>query len=196
MVADPTLAEPLEDRGLLRVLEPESFIDDTMTARLVDVMESLLTAGSFDDLEKVERYAELSMSRMGFGALHELAERIARELEQRGLATRTEDGVSIPMHPAVRSVYLVVLAQLAREAGARRGLDLHPVTSGCNATEAFKALLNLGAMPSRGQVVAFDLEVVAVDLESVPLDETRTSGVSTARLTGGTCSIYASSRWT
>lgn len=171
LVADPTLAAPLVDQGLLRVLEAESFVDDAMASRLIDVMESLLTEGAFDDLAEVERYAELSMSRMGFGALHELAERIASNLEQRGLATRTEDGFSIPMHPAVRSVYLVVLAQLAREAGARRDLDIHPVTNGRGATDAFAALLNLGPMPSRGHVVAFDLDVVSVDLESVPLDE-------------------------
>jgi hypothetical protein len=31
--------------------------------------------------------------------------------------------------------------------------------------------LSLGAMPSAGHVVAFDLEAVSLDLESVPLDE-------------------------
>jgi hypothetical protein len=47
-------------------------------------------------------------------------------LADRGLATETQDGVSIPMHPLVRSVYLIVLAQLSREVGQRAGLDLHP----------------------------------------------------------------------
>lgn len=31
--------------------------------------------------------------------------------------------------------------------------------------------MQLDALPSRGQVVSFDLEVVSVDLESVPLDD-------------------------
>ena len=30
-LADPTLAEPLEDRNLLRILEPEWFVDDIAT---------------------------------------------------------------------------------------------------------------------------------------------------------------------
>ena len=49
--------------------------------------------------------------------------------------------------------------------------DLHPVTNGRGATEAFEQLADLAPMPSRGQLVSLDLEVVSVDLDSVPLDE-------------------------
>ena len=171
LVADPTLAEPLEDRGLLRVLEPASFVDAEMAAQLADVMLALLAEGAFDDLDDAGRRAELSMSRMGHSVSHEIFEEMLQAFEARGLATRTQDGVSIPLHHLVRGAYLVVLAQLARETGARRELDLHPVTNGRGATEAFRALMELGPMPSRGHVVAFDLEVVGVDLTTVPLDE-------------------------
>ena len=171
IVADPTLAEPLEDRGLLRVLEPASFVDAETAGQLSDVMEALLAEGAFDDLADAGYRAELSMSRMGDAVSHEVFVEMLQAFEARGLAARTQDGVSIPLHPLVRSAYLVVLAQLARESGARRELDLHPVTNGRGATDAFRALMELGPMPSRGQVVAFDLEVVGVDLSSVPLDD-------------------------
>jgi hypothetical protein len=171
IVADPALAEPLEDRALLRVLAPETFVDHETTTQLTDVMEALLDGGAFDDLSDVGGLAELSMSRMGFSALREVADRVNVRLRERGLAQESADGVSIAMHPHVRGTYLLVLALLARATGARHGLDLHPVTNGRRHVGALRRLLELEPMPSRGQVVAFDLEVVAPNLEDVPLDE-------------------------
>jgi hypothetical protein len=171
VVADPTLAGPLEERGLLRVLEPEVFVDEETATELTAVVEALIHEGAFDELPKAGGYAELSMSRMGLNVLHTVTQRVLDELSARGLAVPTQDGVSIPMHPRIRSIYLVLLAQLARQAGVRSELDLHPVTNGRGATEAFEQLADLAPMPSRGQLVALDLEVVTVDLESVPLEE-------------------------
>lgn len=170
-VADPSLAEPLEDQGLLRILEPEWFVDEATTTRLAEVVESLVNSGAFDGLAEGERFAELSMSRMGYRGLRDVAHGLYVELERRGLASETKDGVSVPMHPAVRGVYLVVLAQLAREAGVRHHLDLHPVTNGRGAAAAFERFLALEPMPSRGQVVSLDLEVVSIDLDDVPLND-------------------------
>jgi hypothetical protein len=167
VVADPTLAEPLEDRGLLRVLEPETFIDEEIATELTEAVETLIRDGAFDELSQAGGFAELSMSRMGFGVLEPVARRVLDQLSVRGLAMPTQDGVSIPMNRRIRSIYLVLLAQLARQAGARNGLDLH----GRGATEAFEQLADLAPMPSRGQLVSLDLEVVSVDLDSVPLDE-------------------------
>jgi len=66
IVAAPSLAEPLADRSLLRVLRPETFVDDeTATTQSTDVMEALLEGGVFDDLSDPGGLAELSMSRMG-----------------------------------------------------------------------------------------------------------------------------------
>lgn len=171
VVADPTLAGPLENRGLLRVLEPETFVDDVTATHLTEVIEALVDSGAFADLPSGIRFAELSMSRTGNGTLRAVAEKIGEKLRERGLATSTEDGVSIPMHPAVRCAYLLVLAQLARETGARQGIDLHPVTNGRGAVEALHGLLELEPMPSRGQVVDVDLQVVGVDLDVIPLDD-------------------------
>jgi hypothetical protein len=170
-MADPSLVEPLEDRRLLRVLEPETFVDEELTKQLTDVVLALVQEGAFDSAPPAEGFAELSMSRMGYGAIEEMAHGVYLELRKRGLATETADGVSIPMHPRVRNTYLVLIAQLAREAGARHGLDLHPATNNPGATTSFQSFLALEPMPSRGHVVSFDLDVVTVDLEPVPLDE-------------------------
>ena len=169
--ADPTLAEPLEDRGLLLILQPESFVDEMTTARLTEIISTLVDEGAFDDLPDMGPLAQLSMSRMGYGAVARMAQDVYAELERRGLASGSEDGVSIPMHPAVRGVYLAVLAQLAREAGARQGLDLHPTTNGRGAIRAFRGFMDLAPMPSRGNVVAFDTQQVSIDLDDIPLDE-------------------------
>jgi hypothetical protein len=151
VVADPTLAGPLEERGLLRILQPEVFVDGETATELTAVVEALIHEGAFEELSKAGDFAELSMSRMGFGVLEPVARRVLDELSARGLAMPTQDGVSIPMHPRIRSIYLVLLAQLARQAGARSELDLHPVTNGRGATEAFEHLADLAPMPSRGQ---------------------------------------------
>lgn len=171
IVADPTLAGPIEDLGLLRVLRPETFVDEEMAARVTGVVEHLLDAGAFDALPESDSFAELSMSRMGFSTLRDLAEEVHHKLLVRGLAKESEDGLSVPLHPGLRSAYLVILAQLARETGQRHGLDLHPITNGRGAESSFLRLLELEPMPSRGHVVGFDLQTVGVDLDGIPLEE-------------------------
>jgi hypothetical protein len=169
--ADPSLVEPLEDKGLLRILHPEWFVDTELTERMTETLVDLITGGAFDHLPADESFAELSMSRMGYGAAEDLARMVYDELEKRGLARPTEDGVSIPMHWRIRAVYLLLLAQLAREAGRRHGFDLHPATNTDGASEVLGSFFNLKPMPSRGQVVSFDLETVSIDLDAVPLDD-------------------------
>lgn len=167
----PDAGGPIEEMGLLRVIEPGSFVDEATAAQLAEVIEALVEGGAFDGLGEVNGLAELSMSRMGMASLRAVAESVNAKLLERGLAKATEDGVSVPMHPLVRSAYLLVLAQLARETGARHGLDLHPVTNGRGTGTGFRRLLEADVMPSRGQVVDFDLEVVSVDLELIPLED-------------------------
>jgi hypothetical protein len=169
--ADPSLVEPLEDKGLLRILHPEWFVDAELTERMTATVVDLIAGGAFDDLPPDEPFAELSMSRMGYGAAEGLAQMVYEELEKRGLARRSEDGVSIPMHRRIRSVYLLLLTQLAREAGQRQGLDLHPATNTDGAADVLASFFNLKPMPSRGHVVSFDLETVSIDLDLVPLDD-------------------------
>ncbi len=66
--ADPTLAGPLEDKGLLRILQPEWFLDERTTEKLTEIVTALIESGAFDDLQAGSVLAELSMSRMSGAA--------------------------------------------------------------------------------------------------------------------------------
>ena len=158
-VADPTLAEPLEDRGLLRVLEPNDWIDEEIAGKLAEVVVELLTNGAFNDLPKVDSFAELSQSRMGYGADVKLAGFLVDELKERGLARPSEDGVSIPLHPDVRTTILVVLAQLSRVVGKKREMAIHPVTNMPRAATDLVRTLSRESMPSRDKVIKLDLNL-------------------------------------
>jgi hypothetical protein len=168
---DPVMAEPLQDRGLLHILEPETFIDQASTERLTEILVDLITSGAFDQLESSPRFHELSYSRLGSTADAGLAKMILNELQERGLARASEDGVSIPMHPLVRSTVLVLLAQILREPGQRRGLALQPVTDRQDVIKGLMTTLRLPQLPSAGRMIALDREQVSLNLASVPLDE-------------------------
>ena len=170
-VADPVLAEPLEDQGLLEVLEPNRWVDEEMAKSLAETVSGLLATSVFDDLPKEVHFRELSQSRMGYGADVDLAESLVSELQAKGLARPSEDGVSIPLHPAVRTTILVILAQLARSAGNRLNLSVHPTTYAEQALHDLIDTLSKERMPSRDGVIAFDLEPVSFNMDSVPLDE-------------------------
>jgi hypothetical protein len=170
--ADPILAAPLQEKGLLRILEPETFVDQEMTEALIAAVTELVTEGAFDNLARPEYgYAELSRSRMGWNADIELSEMITEELIARDLARPSEDGVSVPLHPVVRTTFLVLLSQLARDAGRRAGLSLHPATTNLGAIEDLIRVLSLRGSPSKGHVVALDMEAVGLNLATVPLDD-------------------------
>ena len=169
--ADPTLVEPLEDRGLLRVLEPNDWIDEKMANQLAEIIVELLTNGTFDDLPKEKYFHELSQSRLGYGADVGLAEFLVDELKARHLARPSEDGVSIPLHPTVRTTILVILGQLSRATGRSRGFAIHPTTNDPHAINDLIATLSRDRMPSCNKVITIDVEPVSLNMDSVPLDE-------------------------
>ena len=170
-VADPVLAEPLEDQGLLEVLEPNKWIDAELAKCLAEAVSGLLANGAFADLDKEVYFHELSQSRIGYGADVDLAGSLISELQSEGLAKPSEDGASIPLHPTVRTTILVILAQLARAAGNKQNLSVHPATGRFEALRDLVGTLSGERMPSRDCVIAFDLEPVSFDMASVPLDE-------------------------
>ena len=170
-VADPSLAAPLEDQGLLRVIDPQEWIDREMAEKLAEVIVDLLADGVFDGLSESSHFAELSQSRIGYGADIELAQFLVEELRTRGLARPSEDGVSIPLHPVVRTTILVILGQLSRGVGERRGLALHPATNSPSAVSDLVQTLSRESMPSCDSVVKLDLEPVSLDLSLIPLDD-------------------------
>ena len=169
--ADPSMAIPLEERGLLRILEPNTWVTGDLALKLAEVMVELLTSGAFDNLPDRQYFAELSQSRIGYGADVELADMLVEELEARGLARPSEDGVSIPLHPDVRSTILVLLGQLARLASVDEDVVMNPATKHRPAVEDLVRLLLREPLPSAQNVVSLDLEPVAFDLDPVPLDD-------------------------
>ena len=169
--SDPSVAEPLEDLGLLEVLEPNTWIDEEMAKTLARVVSELLATGAFDDLSKEQRFRELSQSRIGYGVNLDIAQSLVSELQAKGLAKPSEDRVSIPLHPTVRTTILVILAQLARSAGSRQNQSIHPATNDFHAIGDLIEILSRDRMPSRESVIAFDLEPVSFNLDQVPIDE-------------------------
>lgn len=169
--ADPTLVDPLEERGLLRVLEPKEWIDEETTQKLAEIVVELITNGAFEYITKADYFTELSQSRIGYGADAELAGFLVDELQSRGLARPSEDGVSIPLHPDVRTTILVILAQLSRLNGKKHGMTVHPATNERQAIMDLVKTLSRESMPSRDKVIKLDLEPVTFDLTSIPLDD-------------------------
>lgn len=171
LFSDPVLAQPLDDQGLLHRLSPESLIDEETSDALTDLLDGLIEQGAFDDLEQNTAFAELSYSRLGGHAHANLTDLVLERLRERGLARPTEDGVSIPLHPTVRSFVLVVLPQLLRAPAEAAGYALQPATAKPRTLQALNDTLNIGGLPTAGHVVAADLQQVAMDLSSIPLDE-------------------------
>ena len=169
---DPVLAGPLRDRGLLHYLVADEAVDKQATEQLATAIANFIASGAFDSLARDgTAFHEISMSRMGYYGDRGLAQMLFEELESQGLARKSKDGVSIPLHPAVRYVILVLLAQILRPRGPSMGLDLSPATDQFRIVRALTEFLDLPEAPSAGRVVAFDLQTVSVDLSSVPLDE-------------------------
>ncbi len=169
---EPEMVDPLLDRGLLHILEPEKVVDKRVTECLAEALTDIIASGALDSLENENtRFHELSYSRLGGVGDVELARMIVDELKARGLARDTEDGVSVPLHPMIHSLVLVLLAQVLVPHGERFGLALNPATDQHRVAEALREFLSLPAMPSAGNVVATDLETVGVDLGAVPIDE-------------------------
>ena len=168
----PEMAEPLRSAGLLHFLEPEEVVDKPATEKLAAALTDIIASGALDSLGKEHtRFHELSYSRLGSVGDAGLTRMILDELKALGLARDTEDGVSVPLHPMVHSLVLVLLAQILVPHGRRFDLALEPATDQARLAEALTEFLSLPVMPSAGNVVATDLETVGVDLDSVPLDE-------------------------
>ena len=136
--ADPTLAKPLEDRGLLQVLNPNDWVDGEVAGKLAEVVTELLTNGTFDDLPKTDYFAELSAVPNRLWCRREVGWFFGRGASSERTCRRpSEDGVSIPLHPDVRTTILVLLAQLSRVAGRKRKMKIHPVTNAPQAVGGF-----------------------------------------------------------
>ena len=77
------------------------------------------------------------------------------------------------MHRIVRTLILVLLAQILRSKGDDMGLTLSPATDQRMLVDALnEIILNPDASsPSIGDIVSFDMGMVGVDLRSVPMEK-------------------------
>jgi hypothetical protein len=169
---DPAIVSGLRQHDLLHVIEPEVAVDKSATENLALALTDIITSGALDGLTKDgSAFHEISMSRLGWAGDSGLAEMITGELTARGLARASEDGVSIPLHPKVRYLVLVLLSQILRPYGAKLGAELSPATDQPRLVDTLEELLSIDASASEGSVVSFDMNAVGVDVSSVPLDE-------------------------
>jgi hypothetical protein len=170
--ADPAIVTGLRQHDLLTIIEPELAVDSVATQKLATSMTDVIVSGALDRLAKEQTaFRELSMSRLGYYGDEGLADMIFKELKARGLAKDSEDGKSIPMHPMVRSLVLVLLSQILRPYGDTIDADLSPATDMGSMVEALSELLAIRREPSSGTVIEFDLNTVTVDLGAIPIDE-------------------------
>ena len=162
----------LREQGLLEIIEPEDAVDKSATEQLAMEMANIIASGVLDELaEEATAFHALSMSRLGLYGDEGLYEMIFDELKERGLATDSKDGVSVPLHPMVRSLVLVLLSQILRPHGKTIHATLSPATDRARLVSALSELLSQRMDTTVGGVVEFDLNTVTVDLAAVPFDE-------------------------
>lgn len=170
--ADPAIVAGLKQHDLLHVIEPEVAVNKEATQRLAAALTDIIASGALDNLaQESTAFHELSISRLGYMGDYELAQMVFEELKKRRLARESEDKVSIPMHPKVRSLVLVLLAQILRPYGRELNAELSPATDRPQLVSALSELFTATTAPSMGEIVAFDLDTVGVDLGPVPMDE-------------------------
>lgn len=169
---DPSTVTALETEGLLEIIEPEHAVGQEETRQLANAMRGILDSGVLDDL-KTEGTAlhTISMSRLGYYGDENVYKTLLKELKDRKLAKDSEDGVSIPMQPVVRSAILVLLSQILRPYGNNIRANLNPATDSLVLVNALTEFLSLKKAPSSAHVVQFDLNTVSVDLSAIPYDE-------------------------
>lgn len=169
---DPAIVTGLKQHNLLHIIEPEKAVDKTAAKKLAAAMSDVVASGVLDHLAKEKTaFHELSMSRLGYMGDENLAKALFEELKKRGLAKDTEDSVSIPLHPTIRSLVLVLLSQILRPHGVEIGAELCPATDVPRLVDALVELLSIKSAPSTGDVVSFDLGIVGVNLGPIPVDE-------------------------
>ena len=175
---DYPIVSALKEHGLFIVVRPEEAVSATETKRLCKAIADVIESGRLDHLVRERRedartthFGSLSMSRLGYDGDSKLAEAIFQALKERGLARDSEDGVSIPMHRTVRTLILVLLGQILKNAA--KDARLCPVTDRWDLVYALEEIVSapVAPSPSVGDIVSFDLGVVGVDLGRVPMDE-------------------------
>lgn len=188
-VRDPDFTQSLIDYGVLHILRPEQLMDQEAAEalhqsllELLDAPGSVLRPEKREDRELFSYYLTPGHTNVAISSSHEtLGELIFEELRKRNLVgdfPSPRTSLRAPKGPdrligVRRRVWalLSLQAQIIRSSARRSGLDLQPVS--WNTTVAKLPILSsqLLGITSAAQVVAFDMERVAVNLGPIPLDE-------------------------
>jgi hypothetical protein len=170
ILADPVLAQPLAEQGLLVQLSPETMMDVHAAETITETLDEMLSKGHFDGLDRHHQFELMVPTRAGWEASPYLVGSLFTKLMSSGLAL-LGDKAGVRLHPVVREFILVMVPQLLREPAEREGYALHPATSRSAQVQALIDLLGQSPMPTAGHVVEADLQQVTLDLSSIPLDE-------------------------
>ena len=177
---DIPVVQSLKENGLFHVIRPEEHVGAEETQELAIAIHEIISSGGLDELinrsgtdEFRSEFGSLSMSRMGYSGHRAIADTLFQTLKERGLASDSVDSVSIPMHRAVRGLILVLLSQIIKNRGDSMGLTLSPATDQARFVRALNSVIASvnTSTPTSGDVVSFDMDVVGLDLSSVPIDE-------------------------
>ena len=136
---NPAIASGLEQNGLLHIIEPERAVGKAATEKLAEALADIIASDALDGPALSEPFHELAL---GYYGDLGLAQMTFGELRSRKLVRDSEDGVSIPMHPMVRSLVLALLSQFLRPNAKEIGADLSPATDRAEIVSALANLLN------------------------------------------------------
>jgi hypothetical protein len=170
---------PLEEAGLLHILDPDDVIDQNAATALTEFVLEIATS----DERELLRDPLSAHSRALLGSQwrrpraltsgeRAASEMVWEEMRRRGYASRVRSDDSIYLEKDAWAAVLAFLAQALRPAGRSLGLDLLPATDNPMLLSGFHTVLNRARRApevSLADVVAFDLEQVALDLSGVPI---------------------------
>lgn len=170
---------PLQEAGLLHILDPGDVIDRDVGAALTEFVLEVATSDQRELMRDPDSPMSQALLRRSWSSPHSLTheERAAsdmvwEEMRRRGYASRIGRDRSVYLDTHAWAAVLAFLAQALRPAGRSLGLDLLPVTDNPSLLHGFRALLERVRRDpaiSMADVVAFDLEQVALDLSGVPI---------------------------
>ena len=170
---------PLQEAGLLHILDPGDVIDRDVATALTNFVLEIATIDQDELLQGLdpERRVALLRSRwLGPKPLtreeHDASQMVWEEMRRRGYASRIMRDNSVYLDPGAWAAILAFLAQALRPAGRSLGLDLLPATDNPKLLSGFRIVFDRARWDptiSMADVVALDLEKVALDLSGVPI---------------------------
>ena len=166
---DENVASRLQEDGLLQIVDLSAFVDPRGAKTVADALTDLIASGALDELAaRPTAFQALAYSQFGYMSDGGMAEIIYKELHARGIGSQGAAGL---LHPIVRSLLLVMLAQLLRPAGWKQGMYLCPATDRRELHGALTEVLGVPSVAAAAPVVSLDMQPVGVDLSAVPIDE-------------------------